>query len=78
MRIRHGYGEGNCIGKRVRELRLCRHLRQCDLSAMLQLRGTDMSTSSLSKLEGQLRPARDREILALCQVLGTTPNDLFG
>ena len=42
----------------------------------MQLLGVDINPSSLSKLEGQMRIATDRELWAIAKILGVTIDSL--
>ena len=65
-------GNRNIVGAKVEQIRKEKHLKQCELAARLQSLGMDISESSLSRLEGQLRLVQDFEIPILAQVLGVT------
>ncbi len=49
-----------------------RGMKQVELLARLQTRGTDISIPALSLLEGQKRPVTDIELAALSDVLGVS------
>lgn len=49
-----------------------RGMKQVELLARLQTRGTDISVPALSLLEGQKRPVTDIELAALSDVLGVS------
>ena len=53
-------------------------IKQKDFIAKLQLEGLDMNPTSYSKLEGQIRIATDKEVLAIAKVLEIITDDLFG
>ncbi len=79
MRIRKElYGDRNIIGKRLLERRKEFGLNQKDLLTKLQLKGIEMSSSSLSKIEGQLRAVKDYELAAFCEILDIDAKDLLG
>ena len=65
-------GSKNLVGARVTEARQMRGMKQVELLARLQTRGTDISIPALSLLEGQKRPATDIELAALSDVLGVS------
>lgn len=71
------YGDLNLIGKKVEKLRKDRGISQKDFIAKLQISGTDINPTSYSKLEGQIRIATDKEVLAIAKVLGVSTDDLF-
>lgn len=78
MKIRkREYGDLNLIGKKVEKLRKDRGISQKDFIAKLQISGTDINPTSYSKLEGQIRIATDKEVLAIAKVLGVSTDDLF-
>ena len=78
MKIRvKEYGDANVIGRRVEALRLERGIRQLDFIARLQSAGLDINPTSYSKLEGQLRVARDLEVYYIARVLGVDIQELF-
>lgn len=78
MKIRkREYGDLNLIGKNVEKLRKDRGISQKDFIAKLQISGTDINPTSYSKLEGQIRIATDKEVLAIAKVLGVSTDDLF-
>ena len=78
MKIRvKEYGDANVIGRRVEALRLERGIRQLDFIARLQSAGLDINPTSYSKLEGQLRVARDLEVYYIARVLGVSMEELF-
>lgn len=79
MKMRHlPLGDRNVVGKKVYELRISRKLKQKELMAQLQVRGVDINPSSLSKLEGQMRPVTDIEIIAICEVFNVGADFLLG
>ncbi len=71
------YGDKNLVGRNIERLRKEQRIRQKDFVAHLQLLGCDINPTSYSKLEGQLRSATDREILAISRALGVTMEELF-
>ena len=72
------YGDCNIIGRRVEQHRKEKGIKQKDFIAKLQLEGLDMNPTSYSKLEGQIRIATDKEVLAIAKVLEIKTDDLFG
>ncbi|MBQ6819611.1 MAG: XRE family transcriptional regulator [Clostridia bacterium] len=71
-------GTCNMVGKRVEDKRKDLGMKQKDLLAQLQVRGVDLNSSGLSKLEGQLRKVSDFELVALSQVLNVSVLWLLG
>ena len=79
MRLRRqSLGSRNLIGTRVEETRKKRNMKQKELLAQLQVRGLDMNSSGLSKLEGQIRYVTDFELVALSQILEVSVDYLLG
>lgn len=67
----------NVIGERVEAQRKRNGLTQKDLTDELSKKGVSISTSSLSKLEKQIRKVTDYEVVALAEVLGVSVNYLL-
>ena len=79
MRIRkQPMGDRNICGAKVEERRKEIGMKQKDLLTQLQIRGVDLNSSGLSKLEGQIRSVCDTELVALAEVLGVSVNWLLG
>lgn len=73
MRLRkQPIGDKNLIGLRVEEARKNQGMKQKELLAQLQVRGVDMNSSGLSKLEGQIRCVSDFELLAIAEILNVS------
>ena len=73
MRLRkQPLGDKNLVGSRVESARKNQGMKQKELLAQLQVRGVDMNSSGLSKLEGQIRLVSDYELLAISQILGVS------
>lgn len=70
-------GDKNIIGSKVEQQRKTIGMKQKDLLAQLQIRGVDLNSSGLSKLEGQLRGVADYELKAIAEVLGVSVNWLL-
>ncbi len=70
-------GNKNIIGHKITELRLERNIKQKELLARLQTSGVDINPSSLSKLEGQVRPVTDIELKALAEIFDISPDELL-
>lgn len=75
---RQPLGIRNICGERVETRRRQLGMKQKDLLTQLQIKGVDITTSGLSKLEGQLRSVLDKELLALSEVLDISVLWLLG
>lgn len=73
---RQPYGDKNICGASIERLRKERGMKQLDLVAQMQLLGVDINPSSLSKLEGQVRIASDRELYAIAQIFSVPMEEL--
>ena len=71
-------GKKNIVGDKLLLRRLECGLKQKDLLTQLQLKGIEMSSSSLSKIEGQQRGVCDYELAAFCEILQIDPSELLG
>jgi len=60
------------VGAKVERVRKETHIKQKDLVAILQSKGMDISDTSMSRLEGQLRLVQDFEIPILAEALGVS------
>lgn len=69
-------GMKNLIGYNLIELRKKKDLSQRDLAKLLQLAGCDMDRNVITRIETQKRYVTDIELSKLCQVLGTTFEEL--
>lgn len=67
----------NIIGKKVRELRLEKHLTQQELSARLETMAIYICRGSVSRIEDQSRTVTDIELYGLSQVLATPVEEFF-
>ena len=72
------YGNKNICGANVERLRKERGMKQLELVARMQVMGIDINPSSLSKLEGQVRIASDREVRAIAEIFGISADTLLG
>ena len=72
----HPYEDKNICGENVERLRKEKGMKQITLVQRMQLLGVDINPSSLSKLEGQMRIATDRELWAIAKILGVTIDSL--
>ena len=79
MRLRkQKIGDKNLIGARVEATRKKKDMKQKELLAQLQVNGIDMTSSGLSKLEGQIRSVTDIELVALADILDVSVEYLLG
>jgi len=62
-------GNKNVIGSNIVKIRKSQNMKQKDLLTKLQVSGTDISPTSLSRLEGQYRIAADYEVIAVAEAL---------
>lgn len=77
MPKRRSVGSENLIGQNVILLRKRMGINQDTLLSRLQVRGIDISQTTLSDIEGQKRRVFDKELLALADVLGVPLDALF-
>ena len=77
MPKRKSIGTENLIGQNVVLLRKRMGMNQDTLLSRLQVRGIDISQTTLSALEGQKRRAYDIELVALADILGVSLEELF-
>jgi len=70
-------GNQNMVGAKIVKIRTSKNIKQKELLARLQVLGVSMTSSSLSRLEGQYRRACDYEILAVSEALNVNVYDLF-
>lgn len=79
MRLREQeLGNKNIIGARIEQERKKKNIKQKELLHLLQLQGVDISSSALSKIEGQLRLVTDIELVALAKSLKVSAEYLLG
>lgn len=69
-------GDKNLISKNLIALREKHKLSQRDLARMLQLLGCDMDKNVITRIETQKRYVTDIEIKKLCEIFGTTFEEL--
>lgn len=62
-------GEKNIAGQKIEAIRLQKGLKQKYIIEKLKIRGIDMSVSTFSKIEGQLRLLCDYELAAIAEIL---------
>ena len=78
MRMRkQPLGTSNISGKKIEELRKSKGYKQKYIVEKLKIRGIDMTVSSLSKIEGQIRQVADYELAALADILDVSVLDLL-
>ena len=78
MKIYDFNGSKNICGERVKEARKKMKLSQETLAARLQVSGVNIERDSVSRIEIGTRFVADYELLALCKILGVTPEYLLG
>ena len=79
MRLRtQEFGNSNLIGERLTRQRRAMGLKQREFIVQLQINGIDLSSSALSKIEGQHRIVTDKELTAIADVLNVTTDFLLG
>ena len=78
MKIYDFNGSKNICGVRVKEARKKLKLSQENLAAKLQVEGVNIERDSVSRIEIGTRFVADYEIVALCKILGVTPEYLLG
>lgn len=79
MRLRtQELGSRNTVGARVERKRKELGMKQKELLARLQVKGIELNSSGLSKLEGQIRSVNDFELIALSEALGVSVAWLLG
>lgn len=77
MRRRTKEYSRNIVGKRIRFLREQKNMSQGEFLAKIQLTGSDMSQSKLSRIEGQQIPVSDIDLYNIASVLNVTIAELF-
>ena len=77
MPKRRSVGSENLIGQNVVLLRKRMGINQDTLLSRLQVRGIDISQTTLSDIEGQKRKVFDKELVALADILGVSLEELF-
>lgn len=69
---RRPLGKRNIVGAKIVKLRKERGMKQKDLVIRLQSMGMDISDTSMSRLEGQLRLVQDFKIPILAKALNVS------
>ncbi len=78
MRVRkQPLGTSNITGKKIEEVRKQRGYKQKYIIEKLKIRGIDMTVSSLSKIEGQIRQINDYELAAIADILEIPVSELL-
>lgn len=77
MRRRTKESSKNMVGKRIHLLREQKGLSQGTFLAQLQIAGSDMSQSKLSRIEGQQIPVSDTDLFNIASVLRVSVDELF-
>lgn len=67
----------NIIGKKIKHLRMEKHMTQQELSARLETMAIYICRGSISRIEDQSRTITDIELYGLSQVLSTPIEELF-
>ena len=78
MKIYNFNGKKNICGQNVKEARKVPGISQEMLAARLQTEGVNIERDSVSKIEIGTRFVSDYELVALCKILGVTPEVLLG
>ena len=68
MKIYDYNGKKNMTGERIRLLRLKERMTQSDLAARLQVRGVEIDTNSVSRIESGNRFVADYELYVLSEI----------
>lgn len=66
----------NISGNKIKELRLKHNLTQQELAERLQLKGIDISSNEISKIENNNRLVQDFELFALAEIFNVSA-DIF-
>ena len=77
MPKRRSIGSDNLIGQNIILLRKRIGINQDTLLSRLQVRGIDISQTTLSDIEGQKRRVYDEELLVIADALGVSLETLF-
>ena len=67
----------NIVGKKIRQLRIEKHMTQQELSARLETMAIYICRGSISRIEDQSRTITYIELYGLSQVLSTPIEELF-
>lgn len=77
MPKRRSIGSENLVGQNIVLLRKRIGINQDTLLSRLQVRGIDISQTTLSDIEGQKRKVTDKELIAIADILGVSLETLF-
>lgn len=78
MRVRkQPLGNSNISGSKIERIRKTKGLKQKYITEKMQIRGINMTVSSLSKIEGQLRQVCDYELAAIADILDVPVAELL-
>lgn len=70
MRIRQkSLGDSNIVGEKIVARRNELGMKQKELLVQLQINGIDLTSSGLSKIEGQFRTVSDYELKEIAKIL---------
>ena len=78
MKLKTVNDQRNICGKRLKQIRKRRKLTQEDLAAKLQLKGLDLSQTTISLIEAEKRIITDFELKYLSIVLKVSVYELLG
>ncbi len=79
LRIREQLrGDKNISGARIEAIRKEKGIKQVEMIESLALQGVDITSSGLSKIEGQHRGINDYELLAIANTLDVSIDELLG
>ncbi len=67
----------NVTGSKIREIRKSKKITQEMMIARLQSNGFDMSRSTFSKVELEIRQVRDFELIAFAKALDVDIKEIF-
>lgn len=70
-------GNKNIAGQNIERIRLERGMKQRYVIEKLKIRGIDLSVSTYSKIEGQLRLLCDYELAAIAEILDVPVSSLL-
>ena len=71
--------KGNIVGKRIQQARVKAELSQLELAAAMCVdHKIKMERATISHIESGHRSVKDKEMAAFCDILGVSPNWLFG
>ncbi|MDD5885983.1 MAG: helix-turn-helix transcriptional regulator [Oscillospiraceae bacterium] len=71
-------GNKNLCGRRIESMRKKKGIKQCEMLESLDLQGVHMTSSTLSKIEGQHRALTDIELTAIANTLDISADVLLG